>query len=542
MLISFFNHPVVQKPERLFAPICLLIVPFTAYIQHNSYPLARLETVTAISLIACLGILVGVLAYRLTDTVRCIVYAALLLLCVDIHMGTQWITLLEQYSGGQVLAALMLCFLAVVCGFWLIHEHLESVIIASSLTTAFFTVLLELQTIDSAVAQQQQHHRATTLAPVLHIILDEQIGIEGLPANIPGANVTARFLKQFYRDHQFSLYGAAYSHFPDTKRSLSRLVNGSSEPDLSVFTKTVNDKLQVRENAWFNALSQQGYSIRVYQSDYMDFCKPQGVQVQYCYTYASNSIQTLANIDVKRSYKLRIILHRFIARSTSYKLVMRAWRNAEQKKLVTTDEVWLGGLSTYPVFKRIAQDMTRQANGVAFFAHLLLPHSSYIFDRNCLARSNPGTWFRNFDHLQTTLANSPASRQQRYKYYLDQVHCTHHALENLFRRMKQLGVYDHATIIVHGDHGSRIALNPAHKKSIEELTGTDLRDSYSTLMAFHSRKLTPAYSRAPLSIQSLFSNIILGRPLTINNKLFLNPTNSSDNKPFPFVPASRLFE
>jgi hypothetical protein len=47
--------------------------------------------------------------------------------------------------------------------------------------------------------------------------------------------------------------------------------------------------------------------------------------------------------------------------------------------------------------------------------------------------------------------------------------------------MRELGIYDDAFIIVHGDHGSRISLHSAHKLNQEKLTPEDYRDLYSTL-------------------------------------------------------------
>jgi arylsulfatase A-like enzyme len=76
--------------------------------------------------------------------------------------------------------------------------------------------------------------------------------------------------------------------------------------------------------------------------------------------------------------------------------------------------------------------------------------------------------------------------------------------------MKALGIFDDTLIIVHGDHGSRIAINSPSFENRESLSDTDLRDNYSTLMAIHSGELEARYSGERRSIQSLFSEIIMG--------------------------------
>lgn len=49
--------------------------------------------------------------------------------------------------------------------------------------------------------------------------------------------------------------------------------------------------------------------------------------------------------------------------------------------------------------------------------------------------------------------------------------------------MKSMGIFKEATVIVHGDHGSRIYLNHPLVGNKEMLTDADLRDGYSALFA-----------------------------------------------------------
>ena len=528
---------------RLFAPACLLLIPFSAYIRYNDYPLGQPEIIISASVIIVFGFFLGFLISRFSEPLPCVVYTLIVALSIDIYLGSQWLVFVTQFSGGKPFAVVCVFLLFVLVVFRVLHKHLPFILVVSSLTTVFCTLVFRVNTIGVGEWRKPIAQVKTNLPPVVHIILDEQIGINGFPSEVAQANETAQTLKNFYTHNNFTLYGSAFSYFADTRRSLSRLVNGSANPDPDVFTHADNIPFSVRDNAWFESLSKSGYHIRVYQSDYMDFCHAEKASVSSCLTYASNSIHALANADVNIFYKLRVIVHRFVAKSIFYRLTMKLIRVASGDKLISTDELWLGGISTFPVFERIAEDMAYQAQGVAFFAHLLLPHSSYVFDRDCRARSDPTTWYRNFDPLEIQSGNSRLLRQKKYQYYFDQVLCTHKEVDNLLAQMKRLGVYEEALIIIHGDHGSRIAVNMAHVKNKHKLTSVDLRDSFSTLMAVHSPTISAGYVSEPNSIQTLFSDIILKRPLQKHSdQLFLSPVKAGADELFPGVPVSKLFE
>jgi hypothetical protein len=75
--------------------------------------------------------------------------------------------------------------------------------------------------------------------------------------------------------------------------------------------------------------------------------------------------------------------------------------------------------------------------------------------------------------------------------------------------MKALGIFDDALIIVHGDHGSRIAINSPSSKNRKLLSDNDFRDNYSTLMAIHMPEIEGRYTGERRSIQSLFADLIM---------------------------------
>ena len=110
--------------------------------------------------------------------------------------------------------------------------------------------------------------------------------------------------------------------------------------------------------------------------------------------------------------------------------------------------------------------------------------------------------------------NSPETRRRFYARYFQQVRCVRKALQEFFEGVQQIGVYDDATIIVHGDHGSRITLAVSNRMYADLLTDDDFVDDYSTLFAVYGRGFDRGYDTSFRSVQALFAELFLQRTLT----------------------------
>jgi hypothetical protein len=74
------------------------------------------------------------------------------------------------------------------------------------------------------------------------------------------------------------------------------------------------------------------------------------------------------------------------------------------------------------VFDIVARDVANAAPGDMYFAHLLIPHAPYVYDRSCKLR-DPDNWVDRPD---------PIPRLRRYELYLDQVECVYNRLQEEF--------------------------------------------------------------------------------------------------------------
>ena len=137
--------------------------------------------------------------------------------------------------------------------------------------------------------------------------------------------------------------------------------------------------------------------------------------------------------------------------------------------------------------------------GNAYFIHLFVPHSPYIFDEKCSIRF-PKEW----------RSLNPFNREGHYQDYLKQVKCSHKMMDDLLSKLNSRSTNSNGTIIIQGDHGSRI--NFLGRKD-PFTTGQYIQD-FSTFFAVRSQKHNSGYDRRPIALDELTRSVIFGmKPL-----------------------------
>jgi hypothetical protein len=105
-------------------------------------------------------------------------------------------------------------------------------------------------------------------------------------------------------------------------------------------------------------------------------------------------------------------------------------------------------------------------------------------------------------------------------------------MESLFSELKSLGIYDEATIIIHSDHGSRLASWRYVSSKPERFSERDKIDDYSTLLAIKAPGVAPGIHDEPVALQQLFAQMFLGgsRPASPGpGEVFVRKSEESDS-------------
>ena len=362
-----------------------------------------------------------------------------------------------------------------------LRRHLDTIVVAVFGTMIVSTIVLPVGADGEPVSTGALPKSLAALPPVIHIILDEHIGLAGLPADFEGSAAAKRIIPATYKD--FALYSRAYSRFPETKYSLTSLMNRDRGADVTDLLEGDSYSFSPKENDWFDVLKQKGYAIRVYQSTWFDMCG-ESPAVSACYTYSMFSPNPIQRSQLSTRQRLGVL---------------------RQKLFVSPRALQLEPMVSLNTLARLRADIAEAPRGVAYIVHLLIPHHGYLYASDCSLR-DPKEWV-SFDRDG---GYSAKERARLYRSYLGQLVCADKQMHQLFAELKALGVYDDATIIIHGDHGSRLAEGPFITPSPEILTAQDRLDHFSTLLAIKAPGVTPGIHEEPVVLQQIFAQTFLG--------------------------------
>jgi hypothetical protein len=378
------------------------------------------------------------------------------------------------------------------------------------------------------------------LPVILHLVLDEHIGIDGLPPEVPGSAELARWLTESYVSQGFRVHPDAYSEYFETRNSLANLLNFTSdESDWAHLARGQHKPYVLAQSAYYGRLSRLGYRLHVYESDYLDYCRVPGITYAACTHYRANSIAALPAASLDIGERARFIRNSVLGtsrylqrlhdkymriRAALPRLALPAWEDGVSR---------VGPLPVLPVLRKLAADLRTATPGNAYFAHLLIPHCPSLLDAQCRVRSRIDQWLYNYDPAASELEpNSAAGRARRYEQYFAQIRCEQHLVSRLFQAMQEAGVWRSAIVIVHGDHGSRIVRRLPVQQNAASLTARDLQDGFSTLFAAKLPGQAPGVVRDAKPLQALLADALGLTPAAGPAKVMLQDYEQHGWRPF----------
>jgi hypothetical protein len=120
------------------------------------------------------------------------------------------------------------------------------------------------------------------------------------------------------------------------------------------------------------------------------------------------------------------------------------------------DKLDVGPISlqnTWP--DRIVEDFRIATQSTLFLVHLLTPHYPYVFEPD----GRLSDWHDWSSHRVLDFnENEQTEYEKRYRLYCRQVQFLARQIDTFLKELKTTGIYDLTTVIIHGDHGSRLRL------------------------------------------------------------------------------------
>ncbi len=506
-----------------FLALSALLVGFLTF---HGYSLVAPENLFFFGILLAVSTALGLLIRFGGKFLKVGVAALLMMLLVDY----QFPDLIGKDGANMAVLYLAAVFGVLFVLAWVLHKGVSRILIAVYATIIASTVLgnaFQGQP-EAALAPDGQANK--DLPPVIHIVLDEHIGVEGIPLSIDGGRETKEFLKDFYTSQGFALFGKAYSHYQKTVMSLGTLVALGQVPK-GGNVKSTNEKrgvwgdaYSIKENPYFSLMKTRGYALNIYQNDFLDFCDPASGFSWTCTTYPCCKANMVAPLEMPAAHKTRVVAGAFLELFVTYKAIRKVYRYLFHIGLPIPYWEWerqFNAISGFDVLSRLKKEVGRAGNGQFYFAHSLLPHSPYVYGRECDVNP-PDKWLARFSELAIeadrwrsdgkNIKNTPETRADRYTLYFEQTRCTHKIVGEIFQHLKDIGLFDKAIIVIHGDHGSRLPLIAPEATLKEPVSVADLVDSYSTFFAVKAPGIAPGYNLRRVAIQTLFADLVNGEP------------------------------
>lgn len=432
--------PSSRQLTLLFAAACAvgLAADLANLLNFHHYPVARPEVAAMVAiLLGIAAVLTGLhrlMQPRLSYLLSGLVIALLIDLGADITMPVFLvvvgvIALLARFSEGAVLKLTLAAF--------------GSVLLFQSFDLLFGTVPAPR---NEAGHLQAAMRPESTRPPIVHLMLDSYIGLEGMTA--PGTNFGDLRSRQeaFYLGHGFQIYPGSYSRHPKTINALPEFLSygraaHATTPRNVQFTEAA-------ELPYFADLDRVGYRTSALTPSFVDLCPNQPLTA--CRNYNRSNLAAMIGTDLSVADRTRLIginlleLAPFTAvMAGKADLALGEGRSAG-RHLHNRDK--LLSLSGFAELDAVTRDLASLKFGEARFIHLLVPHDPYIYDERC--RLQPES-----DWVDE---HGPAPIAHRDATYARQVRCmTEHRLAGVLAALDATPAGRAAIVIVQGDHGSR---------------------------------------------------------------------------------------
>lgn len=344
--------------------------------------------------------------------------------------------------------------------------------------------------------KQGTNHAPSSSAPaILHIILDEHIGIEGLPSNNPATPAMKAFLQEFYVSRGFRLFGRAHSQYFDSVNSVPQILNYGG----AAHRNAGPGGTLVRRSNYFDQLQMENYNVHIVQSEWIEMCT--AAPYQSCKTYWSPSLQIVGKSSMSVLDRGSLIFFKLLALSDVAEIVGYHYDRAtkiylkhgidipalELKRRSHTESV-----TALYAFDELIGDLKFASPGDAYIAHILLPHYPYVANSRC--QLIPLPW----EARQTR-----SSITDRELASFEQIKCATAKVDEAINAIAKSPAGKKVIVIVHGDHGSRITNLDPNVDNVGKFGDSEMLAGFSTIFAIRMPEFSPGLDDRPATAGNL---------------------------------------
>ena len=445
---------------RLFLLLLLgLSYPFASFLWRHAYPFNTLEVVIIFLVMLTVAFALSVLLSAIRPLLACGVCALVTVLAMTVQFDLKFLALITLVAGVSALL-------------FLIRERfvlLGIPIIAAMTVGAFFDARMDSELGPAAPSTSSGE---APRPPVIHIMLDSMIGVDGLPDHEQAAAIKNE-LTDFFKEFNFSVLSRSYSRYTHTGDSVYSAFNFTHGAN-SIYQWEALGRLEhvLQSNHYFDQFAGLGYRFSILQTEHIDFCQFNPDVVEICKTFLQPNARTVQAFE-QVTDRVRTLANLLISQSTLLRDVGTGVFLSGKLGIAMHDP---------RVFGDLGRSIESAADGYVHFAHVLLPHGPYAYRGDCSLFYGNDALERYASEMGEN-APSDALLDTRNGLFLEQVRCATQSLRELLRPLQANGILDRSLVIIHGDHGSTVARRMARKEFGDMLEPQDYRSHYSTLFA-----------------------------------------------------------
>jgi len=485
----------MNKPLVILTNLLAAIAPYFTFMEYHDYPYLSLEATVYFLCFAGVGLGLGVLAANVSPRRAVIITAIVLFFSYDFQFNN------------SLSSNIIVVFYMVLIVFLLRKLKTNGYKICCAALVAFIlsTLVVGVEDVSSDVrfaAKASQYAKGGNKPVIVHIVLDEHIGLNGVPPNQPGGKKFIRAIRSSYEKLDYTLFENAYSEHSYTRFSLALAFNNVAEIQQELqlnknAAQWMSRHFMLAKNSYLKEMSKRGYRIFIRQSSYLNFCAAQDVTYTRCQTYDFGKLQGVAKTDLSLGSKMLLFASFHIQNTRtrinlitlvrgleiSWSFLFKDGDKSHQPnwvgKLVSWERPLIGALSHANALDQLGDAVVKAEPGDLYFAHLLQPHFPYVYNADCQVRP-VSQWI----HRGTNIGynrNDQDLRNRIYSGYFSHTLCVNQKIKNFTERLKKAGVLDNTVIVVHGDHGSRILVNELQPDEYNDPVAH--REAHSTLFA-----------------------------------------------------------
>jgi hypothetical protein len=332
--------------------------------------------------------------------------------------------------------------------------------IVLKMTTAIFASVLLFQSAEMAMgnsppsslpnkAERLQAKSAGNeqLPPIIHLMLDSYMGLDGMTAPDTHFGDLRRQQEQFYLSHGFQIYPGSYSRHSKTVNSLPEFLSYGTAKRATASRDVQHDV--VAPLNYFVDLDRMGYRTSVLSPAVVDLCPNQPLTT--CNNYNRSSLADLDGSGLSVGDRARMIgmtmmefsvLAVLVTATVDYNLADMTG-STERHSFNRAKVLSLTGLR---LLDSATRDLATLRRGEVRFVHLLVPHDPLILGADCKVLPE-ADWIDE---------HGPAPLAERDAAYARQTGCvTEVGLKNFMAALDQTEAGRSAIVIIQGDHGSR---------------------------------------------------------------------------------------